>query len=261
MQLENLFNLVGKVVLVTGASSGIGEHASQLFAKLGCKVVLTARRLSKIEALAASLRNEGYAASAIEMDVGDRASVDSAVASAVQSFGAIDILINNAGIARTARFVDMTEQDWQQVLDTNLSGVWRVGQAVAKQMLEQDSMGSIVNIASILGLVVQKQQTNYAAAKSAVIQLTKSMALELGPRADRSGIRCNAIAPGYIVTEINKSFFAEERGQQYLQKLFPKRAGQLHELDGALLLLASDAGSYINGSVITVDGGTVLAGV
>jgi len=260
-QLEKIFNLRNKVVMVTGASSGIGEHASMLFAESGCRVVLAARRLARVERLAARLQEQGHSAIAVELDVNDRASVQQAVASAVTSYGAIDVLLNNAGIAKTVRFVDMTEQDWQQVVDTNLNGVWRVGQAVARQMLQQETSGNIVNIASILGQAVQKQQANYAASKSAVIQLTRSMALELGPRGDRPGIRCNAIAPGYIVTEINQDFFAGERGQQYLERLFPKRAGQLEELDGALLLLASDAGSYINGSVITVDGGTLLAGV
>lgn len=259
--LQQLFNLQQKTVFITGASSGIGEHCAKLFGSMGCKVALAARTKHKIDVVAAQLAEQHIEAFAVAMDVDNRSSVEPAVTAVVNRFGAIDILINNAGIARTARFLEMTEQDWGQVIDTNLGGVWRVGQCVARQMVGQKNAGSIINIASILGTVVQKQQTNYSSAKSAVIQLTKSMALELRTQGEILGVRVNAIAPGYMITGINRDFFASARGRQYLANLFPGRAGRLEELDGALLLLAGDAGSYINGSVITVDGGTVLAGV
>ena len=254
-----MFNVKGKTVLITGASAGIGAHLSAVFARHGCNVVAAARRGDKIKALVDSLEFSGDGARGLGlvMDVTDRDSVEQAVKEAVGQFGGIDILINNAGIARTAKLIEMGEDDWQAVVDTNLSAVWRVGQVAARQMLGQADGGAIVNIASVLGFVPQRQNANYGAAKSGVVHLTKSMALEFG----RKGIRVNAIAPGYFETDINREFFSSERGRQYLQKLYPGRAGELSELDGPVLLLASDAGSYINGTVITVDGGTLLSGI
>ena len=251
---KDLFSLDGKTVLVTGASSGIGAHAVQLFSSMGAKVVLAARSAETIELAAAEIRRGGGDALAVTLDVTDRDSVQQGVDQAVAEFDTVDVLLNNAGIARTERFLELSEDDWQAVLDTNLSGVWRVGQVVARQMVEQQSGGSIINVSSILGIGVQRRQANYAAAKAAVIQLTRTMALELG----RRGVRVNAIAPRYIVTGINRDFFASEKGQAYVQSLFPGRPGNLEELDGALLLLAGPGGSYIQGVTIPVDGGTLL---
>jgi len=143
------------------------------------------------------------------------------------------------------------------VVDTDLSAVWRVGQVAAQRMAAQKTGGTIINIASILGLGSQRAQANYGAAKAGVLHLTRTMARELA----RSGVRVNALAPGYFATEMNREFFATERGRDYLEKLLPGRPGELHELDGALLLLAGDAGSYITGSTITVDGGALLGGL
>lgn len=249
----NRFDLEHRVVLITGASSGIGAHAAQLFAAAGCRVVLTARRQERIDALAASLREAGAKAEALVMDVGCREGIEAVVAGVVERHGGIDVLLNNAGIAATSRFLEMSEEQWSSVIDTDLTGVWRVGQIVGREMVDRGA-GAIVNIASVLGLGVQPGQANYASAKAAVIQLTRIMALELG----RKGVRVNALAPGYFETEINQSFFASDKGRQYLSGLFPGRSGKLDELDGPLLLLASDAGSYIQGSVLTVDGGTLL---
>ena len=256
-ELERMFGLKGKTVLVTGASSGIGAHAARLFARAGCNVVLVARRLSKLESIASEIQADGSRSIGLKMDVNRRDSVEACVTEAIGHFGAIDILLNNAGIARTERLLDMTESQWNDVIDTDLSGVWRVGQIVSRQMVKQDEGGCVINIASVLGVAVQRQQANYIAAKSAVIQLTKSMALELGHK----GVRVNAIAPGYFTTDINRDFLNSEIGVKYIKSLYPGRAGNLDELDGTLLLLAGPAGSYIQGSVIVVDGGSLLSGL
>ena len=256
-ELEHLFGLKGKTALVTGASSGIGEHSARLFARAGCNVALAARRTSKVQSIAGELQSGGTDSIGVELNVNHRDSVEAAVAKVIAHFGSVDILLNNAGIASTERFLDMTEKQWGEVIDTDLNGVWRVGQVVARQMIRQSEGGNMINVASVLGLTVQRRQANYVAAKSAVIQLTKSMALELGDK----GVRVNAIAPGYFMTDINRDFLQSEVGTNYIERLVPRRAGNLAELDGALLLLAGPAGSYIQGSVVTVDGGTLLAGM
>ncbi len=259
--MADLFDVKGKTVLITGASSGIGAHMVAMFAKRGANVVLAARRMEKLEALVGELtsqetihKNQLFP---VSMDVDNRESVELGLQSAVSRFSQIDVLINNAGIARTATLLEMSEEEWRSVMDTNLGSVWRVAQITARQMIQQPTGGVIINIASILGFSAQKQNANYGAAKSAVVHLTKSMALEWGGK----GIRVNAIAPGYFETEINHSFLNSEKGQAYLSKLFPRRAGKLPELEGPMLLLASEAGTYINGSVLTVDGGTLLSAI
>lgn len=254
---SSVLTLKGKTALVTGASSGLGEHFVHVLARAGARVALAARRSERLARV-----KEAFAASATEvftvaMDVNDRPSVDAAIDKITGDFAPIDILVNNAGIADTQPFLEMSEQAWQRVIDTNLSGVWRVSQAVARTLVARHAGGAIVNIASILGLGVQPTQTNYASAKAGVIQLTRAMARELW----RENIRVNAIAPGYFVTEMNRDFFASDKGQAYVRRLLPGRTGELEELDGPLLLLASDAGSYITGVTLPVDGGTLLAGV
>jgi len=193
----------------------------------------------------------------VTMDVRDRAAVDAGIERIVDHFGRLDILINNAGIAAPRGFLDMTEAEWRTVVDTDLSAVWRVGQVAARRMTAQKTGGVIINIASILGINAQRAQANYGAAKAGVLHLTRTMARELA----RGGVRVNALAPGYFATDMNREFFATERGRDYLERLLPGRPGELHELDGALLLLAGDAGSYITGSTITVDGGALLGGL
>lgn len=218
---------------------------------------LIARSRDKLEALVNDLRENGIRADGYTADVNDRASLEDAFAAVAAAHGRTDILINNAGVARTAPYLEMEEADWQTVLDTDLTGVWRAGQIAARQMAADGKGGAIVNIASILAFVVQPTQTNYAAAKSGVAHLTKAMARELG----RHGIRVNAIAPGYFQTEINADFFASPAGEKLLKKIFPRRLGQLHELDAPLLLLASEAGSFITGTTLVVDGGATLSGI
>jgi NAD(P)-dependent dehydrogenase (short-subunit alcohol dehydrogenase family) len=219
-------------------------------------VALAARRVERLEAVQAELEESGGQSVAVAMDVTDRVSVDIAVAKATVALGPIDILINNAGLADPQSFLEMSEESWQRVIDTNLTGVWRVSQAVARGMAAR-GRGVIVNISSVLGVVPSRNNANYAVAKAGVDYLTQLMALELG----RSRIRVNAIAPGYIVTDLNQAFLGGPQGRAFVDRLFPKRVALPSELDGALLLLASDAGSYINGVTLPVEGGTMLKGL
>ncbi|HQW38692.1 MAG TPA: SDR family oxidoreductase, partial [Usitatibacteraceae bacterium] len=216
----------------------------------GAVVVACARRADRLEALV----RDGSAAYAVALDVTDPASVEAAVRRAVELAGPIDILVNNAGVADTKASLELTEADWRRVLDTNLDGAWRVAQAVAKAMVAARRGGSIVNIASILGLRQATHLLAYAAAKAALVQVTRSLALEWA----RHGIRVNAIAPGYVVTEMNRDFFASDAGQAVVKRIPQRRVGSPRDLEGALLLLASDAGAYMTGSVVVADGGHLV---
>jgi len=247
---DPLFDVRGKVALVTGASSGLGEHFARCLAARGAVVVAAARRVDRLEALV----REGGAAHAVALDVTDPASVDAAMKQVAQLAGPVDVLVNNAGVAGTKASLDLTEADWRHVLDTNLDGAWRMAQAAAKAMLAAGRGGSIVNIASILGLRQATHLLAYAAAKAALVQATKSLALEWA----RHGIRVNAIAPGYVVTAMNRDFFASEAGQAVLGRIPQRRVGTTRDLEGALLLLASDAGAFMTGSVVVVDGGHLV---
>jgi NAD(P)-dependent dehydrogenase (short-subunit alcohol dehydrogenase family) len=251
----SLFDISGKVALVTGASSGLGRHFAQTLAAAGATVVAAARRTDRLESLVAEIGSAGGQALAVPMDVTDAASITSAFASFGESVGAPDIVINNAGIAQARAALDITAEDWRQVMDTNLDGAWRVAQAAAKSMIAARKGGSIVNIASILGLRVASSLLAYTAAKAALIQVTQALALEWA----RHGIRVNAIAPGYVETEINAGFFKTEPGQAMVKRVPQRRIGQAAELDGALLLLASGASSYMTGSVLVVDGGHLVS--
>ena len=254
MTPDPLFDIRGKVALVTGASSGLGEHFARCLAARGATVVAAARRADRLEAVVAGIRAEGGTAHAVALDVTDPASVDAAVLQATALAGPIDILVNNAGIADTKASIELTDSDWRRVLDTNLDGAWRVAQAVAKSMIAAKRPGSIVNIASILGLRQATHLLAYAAAKAALVQVTKSLALEWA----RHGIRVNAIAPGYVITEMNRDFFASEPGQVMAKRVPQRRIGAPRDLEGALLLLASGAGDYMTGSVVVVDGGHLV---
>ena len=252
--VSSQLSLEGKAALVTGASSGLGRHFGAVLAEAGAKVVLAARRIERLEELAAELQSKGHNAHAVAIDVTDRGSVDAGFNAAEEAVGPLSVIVNNAGIADPAYFTSMTEESWRGVLDVNLDGVFRVAQEASRRM-QATGGGSIINIASVLGLGVVKSLAHYCSSKAAVLQLTKAMALELS----RSGIRVNALAPGYISTEMNSDFLVSDDGQKLLSKVPMVRAGQLKELDGPLLLLASDAGSYMTGSVVSVDGGTLLS--
>jgi NAD(P)-dependent dehydrogenase (short-subunit alcohol dehydrogenase family) len=250
-----LFSLAGKTALVTGASSGLGEHFARVLATAGAKVVVAARRIERLQRLEAEIRAGGGAAWAVALDVTDRASVVRAFDAAEASAGPVTVLVNNAGVPSSTFFLKISEQHWREVMQVNLDGVFRVGQEAARRMAEKGTGGSIINIASILGFGAIKALSTYAASKAAVVSLTESMALELA----RDRIRVNAIAPGYFSTEFNDTFLAGEGGRRLLSRVPMGRAGNLPELDGPLLLLASDAGAFMTGSVITVDGGHRLA--
>jgi NAD(P)-dependent dehydrogenase (short-subunit alcohol dehydrogenase family) len=252
----DLFKLDGKVALITGAGSGLGRQFAETLSDAGASVVLAARRREKLEETAELVRKKGGKAICLELDVTDSLSVTNCVRETTSEFGTPDILVNNAGIAKQAFLTDISEDDWDAVLDTNLKGVFMVAQAVAKSMINADKHGSIINIASVLGLRVSKALGSYIAAKSAVVQLTKAMAIEWS----RYNIRVNALAPGYFITEINQEQFADGSAEEFLMRRVPmSRVGDLREIAGPLLLLASDAGSYMTGSIIAVDGGHVCS--
>ena len=252
----DLFKLDGKVALITGAGSGLGRQFAETLSDAGASVVLAARRREKLEETAELVRNKGGNAICLELDVTDSLSVTNCVRETTSEFGTPDILVNNAGIAKQAFLTDISEDDWDAVLDTNLKGVFMMAQAVVKSMINADKHGSIINIASVLGLRVSKALGSYIAAKSAVVQLTKAMAIEWS----RYNIRVNALAPGYFITEINQEQFADGSAEEFLMRRVPmSRVGDLREIAGPLLLLASDAGSYMTGSIIAVDGGHVCS--
>jgi len=244
------FSLAGRTALVSGASSGLGARFARALAAAGAAVVVGARRGERLAALAEEITAAGGQALATPLDVTDDASVAAAFDAAEAAFGPVEVAVCNAGIAATAPITSSGADDWDRVIEVNLHGVHRVGRECARRLVAAGRPGSIVNVASILGLLAQANHAGYAASKAAVIQLTRTMALDLAHHA----IRVNALAPGYIATEINAEFFASEAGRRYVQRLPARRLGRPEELDGPLLLLASDAGSYINGAVLVVDG-------
>jgi NAD(P)-dependent dehydrogenase (short-subunit alcohol dehydrogenase family) len=247
--------LDGRVALVTGASSGLGCHFARVLARHGAKVVIAARRLDRLVDLEQEIGAAGGTAAAVVMDVTDTASVAAAFDAAEQRFGPVDILVNNAGVPSYGWFTDITDEHWRQVMDVNLDGVFRVSREGARRMKAAGNGGAIVMIASILGLGVLKTLTPYAVTKAGVIQMTKAMALELA----RDRIRVNALAPGYFSTELNGDYLESEAGQRLRARVPAQRFGTLDELDGPLLLLCSDAGSFMTGSILTVDGGHAMA--
>lgn len=254
-ELLKPFSLEGKVALVTGASSGFGRHFAPLLARAGAKVVLAARRTDLIQQEADKIIAAGGEAVAVTMDVTDSASVAAALDEAEAAFGVVTVVINNAGITIPKLLLDLSDQDWTNVIDTNLNGVAYVTRETARRMIGAGTGGSIVNIASILAERVQKALTSYAASKAAVVQFTRVAALELA----QHNIRVNALCPGYFQTELNGEWFKTADGQALIKRIPQRRTGTLEELNGPLLLLASDAGSLMTGSAITVDGGHVLS--
>jgi len=253
--MAGTFDLDGKHVLVTGASSGLGRHFAGTLAAAGAKTSLAARRESALAQTLDQIRGSGGEGHSVVMDVTDAASIERALDAAEERFGPVQVLINNAGVTVTRAALELEEKDWDQVVDTNLKGVWLTAQSTAQRMVRHGVGGSIVNIASILGLRVAPSLLAYAAAKAALIQVTKALALEWA----RHQIRVNAIAPGYVETEINAGLFETERGQAIVKRIPTRRIGTAAELDGALLLLASNASSYMTGSVLVVDGGHMVS--
>jgi len=240
--------LAGKTALVTGASSGLGRHFAQLLARHGARVIVAARRREALDGVAAAL---GDAARAVTLDVRDAAAVERTMA----ALGPLDIVVNNAGIALTGKALDVDDDDWQRVLDTDLSGAFRVARGAARALTVAQRGGVIVNVASILGLRVAKQVPAYVAAKAGLLKLTEALALEFAPLR----IRVNALAPGYVETDLNREFLHSPAGDAMVKRVPLRRFGQPQDLDGALLLLVSDAGRYMTGATIVVDGGHTLA--
>ena len=252
-------DLSGRVAMVTGASSGLGAQAARTLARAGAAVVLAARRTEKLKDLRAQIEGEGGDAHVIEMDVTDLVSIRAAVAHAETEVGSIDILVNCSGVGLTRKLQDVSEEDFDYVMNTNLRGNFFVAQEVAKRMLARAkgaapgtyTGGRIINIASMAGLKVLPQIGVYAMSKAAVVHMTRAMALEWG----RFGINVNAICPGYIDTEINHHHWSTEQGQKLLQMMPRKRVGQPEDLDGLIVLLAGKESHFINGAVIAADDG------
>jgi 3-oxoacyl-[acyl-carrier protein] reductase len=255
MKAAEMFSLKGRVALVTGASSGLGTQFAKALADNGAAVALVARRADRLADLQKSIEAAGGRAVAIEADVTDRAAMVRAFDRAESVFGTVTILVNNAGVAQAGRAVDMAEEEWRRVLSTNLDAVFYCAQEAARRMLAAKKQGAIVNIASVLGFAVAKGVAAYATAKAGVVQVTKALAVELAFK----GVRVNAIAPGWFVTEMNDEYLASEAGAAIKREIPMGRFGAEGDLSGTLLLLASDAGSYITGATIVVDGGQLVA--
>jgi len=245
-----LFRLDGRTALVTGASSGIGRTLAIALAAAGARVVLAARRSDRLAGLAEDLNQRGQPALAVSLDVTDRGAVSRAFEQIGEHFGTVDVLINNAGIARPTMFLKTSPEDLEATMATNFTAAWNIAQETARRLVAAGRPGSIINITSVLGFGVGPGYSAYAASKAALAQATRAMALEFV----RHRIRVNAIAPGWFVTEMNEAWFATDEGAAYLRKTPAGRAGRLEELIGPTLLLASEAGSFVNGVVLPVDG-------
>ena len=249
--MSAIFDLSGKAALVTGASGGLGLHFARTLSDAGAKVALAARRKERLEANVATIVGAGREAVAVAMDVTDPASVERGVAEVAERLGPATVVVNNSGVTVAQAALDLDPDDWDRVLDTNVKGAWLVARAAAKRMIDAGRGGSVVNIASILGFRVAGRVAPYAASKASLLHLTRALALEWA----RHGIRVNAIAPGYVETDLNREFFASDAGQALIARIPQRRLGRPEDLDGPLLLLASDASAYMTGSAVVVDGG------
>jgi NAD(P)-dependent dehydrogenase (short-subunit alcohol dehydrogenase family) len=252
---DRLFSLDGQTALITGASGGLGRHFAGVLARAGAGVVLAARRADLLAEAVSELAAQGHRATAVVMDVTDAESVGAAFAKAEAACGPISILVNNSGVAVSASSLDLEEEAWDRVLDTNLKGAWLVSRAFARSARAAGREGAIVNVASILGFRVAGHVSAYAVSKAGLVQLTCAMGLELA----RFGIRVNALAPGYIATDLNHAFFESDAGKAMIARIPQRRLGSLQDLDGPLLLLASASSRYMTGSTITVDGGHLVS--
>ena len=248
---QQLFDLSGRRALVTGASSGLGRHFAQTLAKAGATVAVAARRADRLQSLVSEIEAAGGKAIALSMDVTDRSSICAGLDAMLEKLGGIDVLVNNAGVSDTKRPLDYTDADWDAIVGTNLKGAWIVAQESARRMAAAKTGGSIINISSILAERVAGGVGPYIAAKAGLTRLTQSLALELS----RFDVRVNSIAPGYVMTELNSDFLSSEAGDKLKSRIPARRFGRYEDLDGALLLLASKAGAYMNGSQLVVDGG------
>jgi len=252
--MSGLFDVSQEIILVTGASQGLGRQFARVLAAHGAAVVLAARQTAKLQSLEEEIRSQGGRAAAVAMDVTDTASIAAAITTAETALGPISVLINNAGIAIEKLAVEQTEADWDAVINANLKGAYFTATELARRMIARQQAGNIVNIASVLGTGVMKFLSPYTISKAGIIQATKALALELAGHR----IRVNALAPGYIDTEMNHEFWSTPAGERLAKRIPQRRIGAESDLDGAILLLASQASRYMTGSVVTVDGGFLL---
>jgi NAD(P)-dependent dehydrogenase (short-subunit alcohol dehydrogenase family) len=252
--MSDLFDVRKEIILITGASQGLGRQFARILAAHGAAVVLAARQVAKLKALEEEIRSKGGRAAAVQMDVTDVASIGKALDAAEAALGPVSVLINNAGIAIEKLSTDQTEADWDAVINANLKGAYFLATEMARRMIARKQEGNIVNVASVLGFGVMKFLSPYTISKAGIVQATKAMALELAG----NRIRVNAIAPGYIDTEINHHFWSTPGGEKLTKRIPQWRVGSESDLDGAIMLLASSASRYMTGSVVTVDGGFLL---
>lgn len=250
------FSLKGKLVLVTGASSGLGTHFAQLLASCGAKVAVAARRADKLQSVVDGITQAGGEARAFSLDVSNAQSVKDCF-DTIGEWAVPDVIVNNAGVTVTRALLDQTEEDFDSVIDTNLKGNWLVATEGARRMVAAKKGGAIVNVASILGERVGGGVAPYAISKAGVIQATKAMALELA----RYGIRVNALLPGYVITDLNRDFLTSELGDKLRMRIPSRKFSELSDLDGPLLLLTSDAGAAMSGSTVAVDGAHLVSGL
>lgn len=256
MSSTDRFRLDGRTALITGASSGIGARFAEVAAAQGASVVLVARRIEKLEALERSITDAGGRATIAVADVKDAIAVARAFDVAEEHFGVVDLFVANAGISLFETPLEVTPESWRNVMSSNLDAVFFSCQLAAQRMIANNRTGSMITVASVAGLRVPGRLASYGIAKAAVIQATRQLALELGPK----GIRVNGIAPGWILTEMSADYLGSDDGQKYTSENPLGRYGTVEDLDGLFLLLASDAGSYITGQTIAIDAGQLLRG-
>jgi NAD(P)-dependent dehydrogenase (short-subunit alcohol dehydrogenase family) len=251
------FSVAGQVALVTGASSGIGLYFAEVLAAAGAKVALAARRADRVEEACERIRTGGGTCLGVALDVTDRKSIAAALAETEEGLGPVSVLVNNAGVVVSKPFFDHTEEDWDHVVNTNLKGAFWMARDFAAHLVAKTRPGRIINIVSVLSHRTIARVPSYLAAKAGLAHLTGTMAMELA----RHGILVNGIAPGYVVTDFNREFLESEAGLRLAGRVPMKRVGQVEDLGGALLFLASPASAYVTGAVIAVDGGHAVAAI
>jgi NAD(P)-dependent dehydrogenase (short-subunit alcohol dehydrogenase family) len=251
------FSVADEVALITGASSGIGLHLAEILALAGARVALAARRIDRLEKACEAIRVRGGTCLPVVLDVTSRESIAAALEKVEEGLGGLSVLVNNAGVVVSKPFFEHTEEDWDHVVDTNLKGAWLAAREFARHLVDRKRGGRIVNIASVLSFRTIARVPSYLAAKAGLLHLNSAMAMELA----RYGILVNAIAPGYVVTDFNRDFLESEAGLKLAARVPMKRVGQVEDLGGALLFLASPASAYVTGAVISVDGGHGIAAI